>query len=144
MRWRPIRSWVWPDGSVRTECASHTLSSSVRAMGLLLAMRPRRIWCRSAAAESSGSPALCSARSGGGARTWERGGKRARRTERERDRDRAEADAEGSDEEPEVAAERVVQPASRPRAERHAERGDGGDGADRGADDASAEIFAEQ
>src|SRR5438093_1643599 len=33
MRWRPIRSWVWPDGSVRTVCASHTLSSSVRAMG---------------------------------------------------------------------------------------------------------------
>src|SRR4029450_13231646 len=33
MRWRPIRSWVWPDGSVRTECASHTLSSSVRAIG---------------------------------------------------------------------------------------------------------------
>src|SRR5438552_14166549 len=36
MRWRPIRSWVWPDGSVRTVCASHTLSSSVRAMGGLL------------------------------------------------------------------------------------------------------------
>src|SRR5262245_60388631 len=36
MRWRPIRSWVWPDGSVRTVCASHTLSSSVRAMGFLL------------------------------------------------------------------------------------------------------------
>src|SRR5438445_1950081 len=33
MRWRPISSWVWPDGSVRTVCASHTLSSSVRAMG---------------------------------------------------------------------------------------------------------------
>src|SRR6266849_4080741 len=36
MRCRPIRSWVWPDGSVRTVCASHTLSSSVRAMGFLL------------------------------------------------------------------------------------------------------------
>src|SRR5215467_14162145 len=36
MRWRPIRSWVWPDGSVRTVCASHTLSSSVRAMKRLL------------------------------------------------------------------------------------------------------------
>src|SRR5688572_28475985 len=36
MRWRPISSWVWPDGSVRTVCASHTLSSSVRAMKLLL------------------------------------------------------------------------------------------------------------
>src|SRR6267142_92529 len=36
MRCRPIRSWVWPDGSVRTVCASHTLSSSVRAMGGLL------------------------------------------------------------------------------------------------------------
>src|SRR6266436_2393887 len=34
MRWRPISSWVWPDGSVRTVCASHTLSSSVRAMGI--------------------------------------------------------------------------------------------------------------
>src|SRR5947207_4171332 len=32
MRWRPIRSCVWPDGSVRTVCASQTLSSSVRAM----------------------------------------------------------------------------------------------------------------
>src|SRR5438309_6424882 len=32
MRCRPIRSWVWPEGSVRTVCASHTLSSSVRAM----------------------------------------------------------------------------------------------------------------
>ncbi len=31
-----IRSWVWPDGSVRTVCASHTLSSSVRAMGTFL------------------------------------------------------------------------------------------------------------
>src|SRR5437016_8659718 len=38
MRCRPIRSWVWPDGSVRTVCASHTLSSSVRAMKIL---RPR-------------------------------------------------------------------------------------------------------
>src|SRR6266852_5233199 len=36
IRCRPIRSWVWPDGSVRTVCASHTLSSSVRAMKLLL------------------------------------------------------------------------------------------------------------
>src|SRR5881397_1862757 len=35
MRCRPIRSWVWPDGSVRTVCASHTLSSSVRAMEIL-------------------------------------------------------------------------------------------------------------
>src|SRR3989454_955273 len=35
IRWRPIRSWVWPDGSVRTVCASHTLSSSVRAMEIL-------------------------------------------------------------------------------------------------------------
>src|SRR6266478_8913349 len=34
MRWRPIKSCVWPDGSVRTVCASHTLSSSVRAMGI--------------------------------------------------------------------------------------------------------------
>src|SRR5439155_1391933 len=33
-RWRPIKSCVWPDGSVRTVCASHTLSSSVRAMGI--------------------------------------------------------------------------------------------------------------
>src|SRR6266404_8812399 len=32
IRWRPIRSCVWPDGSVRTVWASHTLSSSVRAM----------------------------------------------------------------------------------------------------------------
>src|ERR1051326_2881719 len=32
MRWRPIRSCVCPDGSVRTVCASQTLSSSVRAM----------------------------------------------------------------------------------------------------------------
>src|SRR5688500_17121187 len=32
MRCRPTRSWVWPDGSVRTVCASHTLSSSVRAI----------------------------------------------------------------------------------------------------------------
>src|SRR5262245_20680004 len=32
IRCRPISSWVCPDGSVRTECASHTLSSSVRAM----------------------------------------------------------------------------------------------------------------
>src|SRR2546428_13860026 len=38
MRCRPTRSWVWPDGSVRTVCASHTLSSSVRAMEIL---RPR-------------------------------------------------------------------------------------------------------
>src|SRR5713101_7993433 len=36
MRCRPISNWVWPDGSVRTVCASHTLSSSVRAMGFLL------------------------------------------------------------------------------------------------------------
>src|SRR6185295_6441276 len=36
IRCRPMRSWVWPDGSVRTECASHTLSSSVRAMCFLL------------------------------------------------------------------------------------------------------------
>src|SRR5437867_984563 len=35
MRWRPIRSWVWPEGSVRTVCASHTLSSSVRVMEIL-------------------------------------------------------------------------------------------------------------
>src|SRR6266851_5683010 len=34
IRCRPIKSWVWPDGSVRTVCASHTLSSSVRAMGI--------------------------------------------------------------------------------------------------------------
>src|SRR6266550_3749843 len=34
IRCRPISSWVWPDGSVRTVCASHTLSSSVRAMGI--------------------------------------------------------------------------------------------------------------
>src|SRR5882672_10091596 len=34
MRWRPISSWVWPDGRVRTVCASHTFSSSVRAMGI--------------------------------------------------------------------------------------------------------------
>src|SRR6266702_3975984 len=33
IRWRPIKSCVWPDGSVRTVCASHTLSSSVRAIG---------------------------------------------------------------------------------------------------------------
>src|SRR2546422_4347415 len=36
MRCRPIRSWVWPDGSVRTVCASHSLSSSVLAMCFLL------------------------------------------------------------------------------------------------------------
>src|SRR6266478_217602 len=36
IRCRPIRSWVWPDGSVRTVCASQTLSSSVRAMWFLL------------------------------------------------------------------------------------------------------------
>src|SRR3990170_633234 len=35
IRCRPIRSWVWPDGRVRTVCASHTLSSSVRAMEVL-------------------------------------------------------------------------------------------------------------
>src|SRR5262249_39344042 len=32
VRCRPIRSWVWPEGRMRTVCASHTLSSSVRAM----------------------------------------------------------------------------------------------------------------
>src|SRR5262249_5630728 len=32
IRCRPIRSWVCPDGRVRTLCASHTLSSSVFAM----------------------------------------------------------------------------------------------------------------
>src|SRR6185436_10764088 len=36
MRCSPISSWVWPDGSVRTVWASHTLSSSVRAIKLLL------------------------------------------------------------------------------------------------------------
>src|SRR5215467_12743385 len=32
IRCKPIRSWVWPEGRMRTVCASHTLSSSVRAM----------------------------------------------------------------------------------------------------------------
>ncbi len=32
MRWSPIRSCVCPEGSVRTVCASQTLSSSVDAM----------------------------------------------------------------------------------------------------------------
>src|SRR5262245_21750790 len=36
IRCKPIRSWVWPDGSVRTVWASQTLSSSVRPMTLLL------------------------------------------------------------------------------------------------------------
>src|SRR3990172_9222016 len=57
MRCRPIRSWVWPDGSVRTVCASHTLSSSVRAMG-----SPPRAAYR--APPGTASPAKRSARMG--------------------------------------------------------------------------------
>ncbi len=34
IRWRPIRSWVCPEGSVRTVCASHTLSSSDDGIGI--------------------------------------------------------------------------------------------------------------
>jgi hypothetical protein len=30
IRWSPIRSWVWPFGSSRTACASHTLSRRLR------------------------------------------------------------------------------------------------------------------
>src|SRR5262245_38087828 len=60
----------------------------------------------------------------------------ARRAEREGDGHGPEADPARADEEPEVAAERVVDPAAGKRPERHADRRDESDRAEGGADDA--------
>src|SRR5258705_13038781 len=65
-----------------------------------------------------------------------------RRAERERDRHGAETDRARAEEEPEIAAVRVVQPATGPRPHRHAERGDEADGAEDAAHRALAEVLA--
>jgi hypothetical protein len=41
IRCRPMKSWVWPPGSSRTVCASQTLSSRFRRVGLMAAQNSR-------------------------------------------------------------------------------------------------------
>src|SRR5262245_40334726 len=57
IRCRPIRSCVWPDGSVRTVWASQTLSSSVRAMKTLFLIYVAAVFVVTA---YGASPVLCS------------------------------------------------------------------------------------
>src|SRR5947199_8282740 len=66
------------------------------------------------------------------------------RAERERDGDRAEPDPERAHVEPEVAAERIVEPPTRPRPERHTPRGHGTDRAEDGPHGAGAEVLAHE
>src|SRR6266850_5324381 len=78
------------------------------------------------------------------ARHGQRDGHLARWPEGERDGHGSEADAERAHVEPEVAAYGVVEPASRPRPERHAERGHEGDGAEGRAHDPRAEVLPDE
>src|SRR3989454_7511558 len=80
----------------------------------------------------------------GEAWTRQRGGKLAGRAEAEGDGHGPEADPERADVEPEVAAERVVQPAACPRPEGHAQGGHEGDRAEDGPHDPLAEVLAHE
>src|SRR5215468_12635370 len=71
-------------------------------------------------------------------------GEAARRPERGRDRHGAQTDGERADEEPEVAAERVVEEAAQLWAQGHAECGHGADGPEHGAHDPGAEVLADE
>src|SRR5207245_5838169 len=78
------------------------------------------------------------------ARPRQPGDERVGRAERERDGHGAEADPERADVEPDVAAERVVQPAAGPRPEGHAQGGHEGDRAEDGPHDPLAEVLAHE
>src|SRR5437899_6144571 len=80
----------------------------------------------------------------GEARTRQRGGELAGRAEAEGDGHGPEADPERADVEPEVAAERVVQPAAGPRPEGHAQGGHESNSAEDGPHDPLAEVLAHE
>src|SRR5215467_12521831 len=71
-------------------------------------------------------------------------GNTPRSAEGEGDRHRAQTNARRADEEPEVAAEGVIEPAAGQRTQGHAERGHEGHGAEGGTHDAGPEVLADQ
>src|SRR5882672_5197093 len=89
-------------------------------------------------------PAATDAASAREAGNRQRDAGRPWRAERERDGHRADSDAARAEEQPEVAAEGVVEPAAAPGPDRHAEGRDQRHGAEDAAHGALAEILAHE